>query len=200
MKNMTLAATILGVFFVGGLAVAGDCVTIQDGTMLNSTTGEVIETGYDQWGYNYQAQLFNGGYCDAYRDAVWCQPYTDIDLMMKWNSAWMSNMDCDLDGTLDRHFGYDSYIGSGAWLTNHQSGMVDVDGKMRKWTYFVKIVAAPADATATNGVWYNADGTEIGPQIWGEFAVIQEVSNDPSSGAHGILYKSPAGPGLGDLQ
>jgi hypothetical protein len=29
------------------------------------------------------------------------------------------------------------------------------------------------------------------------FAIIQEVSNDPSAGEHGILYKSPAGPGFG---
>jgi len=38
----------------------------------------------------------------------------------------------------------------------------------------VKIVAAPADATLVGGLWYAADGTEIGPAIWGEFATIQE--------------------------
>lgn len=65
---------------------------------------------------------------------------------MKWNDAWISNKDCDLDFKLDRHYGYDSYIGSGAWLTNHQSGKAEVNGKLRKWTYFIKIVAAPSDA------------------------------------------------------
>ena len=118
---------------------------------------------------------------------------------MKWNNAWLSTMDCDNDGNLDRHFGYSSYIGSGAWLTNHQAGKVDVNGKMRKWTYFIKIVAAPSDATVEDGTWYAADGTEIGPVIWGQFAIIQEVYNDPSSGAHGLLYKSPAGPGFGQF-
>jgi hypothetical protein len=71
---------------------------------------------------------------------------------------------------------------------------------MRKWTYFVKIVASPADATIVNDFWVGSAGIEIGPVIWGEFATVQEVSNDPSLGEHGILYKSPAGPGLGDLQ
>ena len=98
-----------------------ECTTIQDGTLLTSD-GEVITTGYDEWGYNYQAHMFNGGYCDAYRDAAWCQEWKEDYLIMKWNDAWLSNKDCDEDGLLDRHFGYDSYIGSGAWCTNHQWG------------------------------------------------------------------------------
>jgi len=123
--------------------------------------------------------------------------------MMKWNDAWISNKDCDGDGLLDRHYGFDSYIGSGAWLTNHQMGQ-EIDDEtgevLYTWSYFVKIVAAPADAEAVAGIWYAADGTEIGPVIWGEFAVIQEISNDPGAGQHGVLYKSPAGPGFGKYQ
>ena len=115
-------------------------------------------------------------------------------------AAWLDNKDCDNDNLLDRHFGYATYIGSGAWLTNHQSGKVDVNGKLRKWTYFIKIVAAPADATLDGGFWQTADGIEIGEEIWGQFAIVQEVLNDPSSGAHGILYKSPVGPGFGHIE
>lgn len=178
-------------------ALALECTTIQDGTLL-TTAGDVIETTYDQWGYNYQARIFNGGYCDAYRDAAWCQPYADVDLIMKWNDAWLSNKDCDDDELLDRYFGYDSYIGSDAWLTNHQSGYVEDDkGRLRKWTYFVKIIAAPADGYVQGGKWYTAGGTEIGPVIWGAFAIVEEVSNDPVNGLHGILYLSPTGPGFG---
>ena len=198
MKKMFTAVMALGLVVLISSYASAQCLTIQDGGLLASDD-TIITTGYDDWGYNYQAQMFNGGYCDAYRDAEWCQAYSDVDLMMKWNSAWLSNMDCNGDGLLDRHFGYDSYIGSGAWLTNHQSGKVEVNGKMRKWTYMVKIVAAPADAIVVDGFWFSADGIEIGPVIWGQFAIIQQVSNDPSNGEHGILYKSPAGPGLGDL-
>jgi hypothetical protein len=173
------------------------CTSIQDGTLLTSA-GDPITTGYDEWGYNYQAHMFNGTYCDAYRDADWCQAYKDDNLMMKWNDAWLSNKDCDTDGLLDRHLGFDSYIGSGAWLTNHMSGSYEGDdGETCKWTDFVKIVAAPSDATLVDGVWYGADGTEMGPEIWGEFAIVQEVYNDPCEGAHGLLYLSPDHAGLG---
>jgi len=174
-----------------------ECTTIQSGELLASD-GSVITTGYDDWGYNYQARMFNGYYCDAYRDAEWCQEWADVKLQMKWNDAWLSNMDCDDDGLLDRHLGFDSYIGSGAWVTNHQSGTyVDDDGNECKWSYFVKIVAAPADAELTDGVWYNSDGIEIGPEIWGQFAIIQQIENDPCAGLHGASYISPVGPGLG---
>jgi len=175
------------------------CVTIQDG-ILKAKTGETLTTGYDKYGYNYQAHIFNGRYCDV--DRVEGGPYDDIDLVMKWNDAWLSNKSCDTDLLLDRHYGYDSYIGSGAWCTNHQSGKVEVDGKLRKWTYFVKIVAAPVDAIKADGYWYT-DSTleiEIGPVIWGAFAIVQRISNDPSQGEHGILYKSLFSPGFGQYK
>jgi hypothetical protein len=176
---------------------AEQCTTIQSGELVASD-GSVIETGFDEWGYNYQARMFLGGYCDAYRDAAWCQPYKDVNLMMKWNDAWLSNKDCDDDGLLDRHYGFDSYIGSGAWLTNHQAGTYfDDDGKRCGWNYFVKIVAAPADATLSDGIWHAADGTEIGAEIWGEFAIIQQVENDACAGLHGVQYVSPDHPGFG---
>jgi len=171
--------------------------TIQSGTLLDSR-GEVITLGFDQWGYNYQGRMFNGLYCDAYRDAAWCQPYEDVKLSMKWNGTWLSNVDRDDDGLLDRHYGHASYIGSGAWLTNHQSGTYELDGKTIKWNYFVKIVAAPADATKTGGVWYAANGDEIGPVIWGAFAIVQQVENDPGSDIHGSQYVSPHRAGLGN--
>jgi hypothetical protein len=263
------------------------CTTIQSGNLVDST-GNAITTGYDEWGYNYQALMFNGRYCDS--DRVTGGDYCDVNLIMKWNDAWLSNKSCDGDNLLDRHYGFSSYIGSGAWLTNHQSGIyrslvgdwilefdylggkyvhdmtitddlfngtgtngvitwtvtvevignsvkmtikydppsvyyVDVHGIIAEdgtmsgtwenlsqsgtwksttgaaiscdWNYFVKIVAVPKDATLVGGVWHTADGTEIGPSIWGEFATIQEVSNDPCAGLHGVQYKSPAGPGLG---
>jgi hypothetical protein len=56
----------------------------------------------------------------------------------------------------------------------------------------VKIVAAPADAYTAGGIWYAADGTEIGPVIWGAFAIIQQVVS-----GEGATYVSPSGPGLG---
>ena len=232
---MKVAKVLLPVFCclllvaVSGAKKNDNCTTIQDGILTYSTghylEGEPLEVGYDIFGYNYQAHIFNGSYANAYlggygfppyegddeaylaenpdAESSWGWPFRDIKLQMKWNDAWLSNKDCDGDGLLDRHHGFDSYIGSGAWLTNHQSGEYELDGEHEsdgetiKWNYFVKIVAAPADATLDGGVWYAADGTEIGPVIWGSFAIIQQVENDPGLGVHGAQYVSPAGPGLG---
>ena len=118
---------------------------------------------------------------------------------MKWSDSWLSNKDCDGDGLLDSHLGYDTYIGSGAWLTNHWTyTYYDLDGNECEYDEFIKIIAVPADATSTGGIWYNVDGVEIGPVIWGQFAIIQEVVNDPCAGFEGVQYKSADHPGLGN--
>ena len=189
--------------------------TIQGGTVVYSVghylESEPLEVGFDAWGYNYQAHMFRGSYVNVYLGGAgfppyegdddaylaenpgaashWAWPYRDIQLVMKWNDAWISNIDHDSDGALDRHWGFTSYVGSSAWLTNHQSGWDDKDGH---WTYFTKIVAVPADAKKVEGVWYSADDTEIGPVIWGSFATIQDVES-----GLGATYVSPSGPGFG---
>lgn len=174
------------------------CTTIQSGEIVASN-GDKVEVGYDEYGYNYQAHMFNGRYCD-YDRVIGGDDYCDVDLQMKWNDAWLSNKDCDGDNLLDRHYGHDSYIGSGAWLTNHQAGEYEEEGKKCKWTYFVKIIAAPESATLKDGIWYNSEGEEIGPVLWGSFARVQSVYNDECAGEHGVEYLSPTGPGLGNLE
>ena len=202
MKKLLILLSCLALvltFSTQVIAGKDGCTRIQDGDIYTSD-GELIVLGYDEWGYNYQAHIFNGYYCDAYHDADWCQKWKDDKLTMKWNDAWLSNKDCDGDGLLDRHYGFDSYIGSGAWLTNHQSGTYECDGKECQWIYFVKIVAVPEDATLVAGIWYDAEGNEIGPEIWGSSAIIQSVYNDPCGGYHGVEYLSPVGPGLGKFK
>jgi hypothetical protein len=216
---------------VASLAAAD---TIKDGTILYSAGhylgGQPLKTGYDIFGYNYQAHMFNGSYANVYLGRDGFPPfegdvdaylaanpgaaskwywYPDVTLQMKWNDQWMSNQDLydnatfepGPDGKLDRHPGYDSYIGSGAWETNHQSGFdtMLINGKEKQvhWSYFVKIVAVPSDATLAGGYWYDGDGIEMGSAIWGSFARIQMVYNDPVAAAHGKMYVSPAGPGFG---
>lgn len=311
MKKFLMA--IVAIVAVFGLttkpvnAAKSACTTIQSGNLLNSL-GAVITTGYDQWGYNYQANMFNGKYCDAYHNDAWCQQFKDVNLMMKWNNAWLSNQDCDGDKLLDRHYGFASYINSGAWLTNHATGTYtstekfnwnvsgnwlldfaggtdnrefinlvqdaagnvtgefwwltggnfayggalvgtvsgdtlhldydrapilytgvfdgtiganvitagtfsDSNGNQLTWTAtgtsvkvydtctvsdFVKIVAAPIGATMVDENWVAADGSVIGPAIWGDFAVIQEIASDPC-GEYGVIdYMSPLRKGLGN--
>jgi hypothetical protein len=200
----SLTAIMMLVMFSGCgqgiMAVETEAVQTDDVQVI-----ELAKAGgaFDEYGYNYNAYMFKGSYFNSYArgaglpawdgdDEVyleanptavshWAWPYREVNLLMKWNEAWLSKDKV-------RHEGYDSYIGSGAWLTNHQSG----GEKKDHWTYFTKIVAAPADAVQDNGMWYTADGIEIGPVIWGSFATIQTVES-----GLGAIYISPAGPGLG---
>ncbi len=126
MRYLSAIVVMLAVTVFAFAAPPPSCATIQGGSITDSANN-IITTGYDQWGYNYQAMMFNGLYDNFSRPAV---PATEGDsLMMKWNDAWLSNKDCDGDGKLDRHFGYPTYRGSGAWLTNHMSGSYEQDGK-----------------------------------------------------------------------
>jgi len=186
------------------------CTTIQDGVLTYSAghylAGEILQVGFDDYGYNYQAHMFKGSYANAYLGGMgyppytgddatyladnpgavgtWVWPYRAWNLQMKWDDMWLANTDCNTDGKLDRHYGHTSYIGSGAWTTNHMS----LDG----YNYFAKFVAAPVDANLVSGYWYTSDGVEIGPVIWSDFAVVQEVES-----GSGALYVSPNGPGFG---
>jgi hypothetical protein len=196
MKKIILPLAIAVMFVIAAVANAAGkysaCTTVQD-NVLTTSDGYPIGPGFDDWGYNYGAFKFQSIYCDAYHQAAWCQGYNEVYLAMQWNDAWISSRDCDNDGALDRHRGYASYRGSGAWLTNHMWGD-DGDGI---WVYFTKIVAAPLDATAIGGVWYDASGKEIGPVIWGEFAILLEMESGAAHQGRAILYKSPSGPGFG---
>jgi hypothetical protein len=280
------------------------CATIQGGA-ITDVNNNPITVGYDKWGYNYQANMFNGWYDNNTRT----EPLVTSgdSLMMKWNDAWLSSKDCDNNGKLDRHYGFSSYRGSGAWLTNHASGTYqkgwDVSGTWNfdldstrwpgtyskimtivqdpsgnitgtggnvpsgqtwnvtgnvtgdsihfslsyeapmagyvanfvgtfqpdgsmigtwsdvtygdsgpwhstsgiatnqtcEWSDFVKIVAVPLSSIITEGKWNTAEGTEIGPAIWGDFAIIQEISSNPCGKDLDLLnYKSKLRAGLGN--
>ncbi len=195
-----VASWIFASVFTMGTAYAQSCNDIQSG-LITAGDGTVLATGFDEFGYDYQAHMFNGPYDCFSRNAAACAGADpDFELIMKWNDAWLSNRDCDGDGKLDRHLGFASYQGSGAWLTNHQSGVVWVDGKLKRWTYFSKIVAVPADAVLSGASYYTAQGELIGAALWDSFAVVEQIYNDPSHGAHGVLYKAAVPPGFGTFQ
>ena len=216
MKKFTILGVVTWVILVlvatvPVMAGGNDCTGIQDGQLTYSDghylAGEPLEMGYDIFGYNYQAHMFNGYYANSYlgKDSFppyegdaeaylaenpgaatkWYWPYRDVHLIMKWSDIWLSNKDCSGDGKLDR--GGPEDIGSaadGAWLTNHQRGIDDAG----KWTYYVKIVCPPGGVVDVDP----ADGTDDNtgaPVIWGGFIVLQEVS----SGVGATNYTQPVG-------
>ena len=165
-------------------ALQADCATIQDGTITDSA-GNPVTVGNDQYGYNYQSHMFNGTYDGSDRNldgTYWGSTgdYVNDKLMMKWSDDWTANKDCNGDGKLDR--GANANGISQGWLTNHIEGDYDSDGNGTQdahYTYFVKIV------------WVG-----LGGSLWGQYEIIQEVSNDPVGGLHGVQFK-PVRPGLG---
>ena len=151
------------------------CATIPSG-LITDSVGNPIKVGYDIYGYNYQAHMFNGTYDSSDRNldgTYWglTADWVDDKLMMKWSDPWLANVDCNSDGKLDRGLidGVSDGISKG-WLTNHWVGDDDHD------TEFVKIV------------W-----TGPGSSLWGQYSIIQEVFS--SEGA--TKYATP-GFGLND--
>lgn len=155
-----------------------DCASIQSGTITDSN-GNTLSTGFDKYGYNYQAHLFNGYVGNYSRPAV---PVTSGDkLIMKWSDSWLANVDCNGDGKLDRGL-VDGVVNgtSMGWLTNDYVGSyVDANGVTQHYTDFVKIV------------WVGPGG-----DLWGQYTILQEVYNDPAGGYNGLLSKLSA-PGFG---
>lgn len=161
------------------------CENIQSGN-ITDTAGNPLSTGYDDFGYNYQSHMFNGTYDGADRvmdGAYWGQTgdFVDDKLIMKWSDEWLSNLDCNGDGKLDRGL-VKGVVGgtSKGWLTNQIEGdYTDSEGVNRNYTYFAKIV------------W-----TGPGSPLWGQYTTVQEIENDPFNGTKGLQVKLGA-PGFG---
>ena len=63
------------------------------------------------------------------------------------------------------------------WLRTTQSGTcVDETGGLQTWTMSDTIILVPDHAVLMDDyVWYDADNTEIGPLIWGRYALLESV-------------------------
>ncbi|WP_252743333.1 hypothetical protein [Thermococcus alcaliphilus] len=84
MKKATCVFAVFLVFMGGALVSAG---------------------GFDEFGYNYKARLFNGwyGYYDRSIEGGWVSGTGDAWLIMKWSKDWIPMEDEPV----------------GAWVTNH---------------------------------------------------------------------------------
>lgn len=196
MKKIFLAVSVAAicVLFMQDVSLAqSSCNTIKSG-LITDTKGNLITMGYDKYGYNYQAHMFNGFSINYTRPSV---PFTDglEKLIMKWSDEWLANADCNGDGKLDRGLISAGVPPSGVskgWLTNHYEGDYwGDDGELHHYTYFAKIVwVGPAPSIGPDP-WGDS-------RIWGVYAIIEEVNNDPYGGFHGINKATMARPlGLG---
>jgi len=133
--------------------------------------------GFDQFGYNRTARVFNGpvsGWCLNRGLPVDCMGiYSNDKLVMKWNAEWDRG---NAEGWLKPP--YD------AWEDNEWNGMFP-GGSGAVWHYKIKWDAG----CAQNGI-PSMGGTVY--CLWGQFATIMDQGVDPSMGpghiwfAHGI--------------
>jgi hypothetical protein len=156
------------------VAQARECARIKDGTITDNA-GNPIKLGYDEFGYNYQARIFNGTYdtSDRVADGKYfgaTVDYADDSLIMKWSDDWLSNQDCNGDNKLDRGPAGTSQ----GWLTNQVEGDYVNGDDLSHYTLFTKIVYDPNCSTSLNGC------------LWGTYTVIEDVYNDPDGGYHGV--------------
>lgn len=134
-------------------------------------------TGFDSYGYNDTARIFNGtGESWSLAKGLpadYLGVYANDKLVMKWNAEWdRGNVENWTNGPYD------------AWENNEWNGMVP-GGSGAVWKYKI--------------VWvgdYNADPSLIpegGYGIWGQFAVLMDQGKDPSYGP-GHLWFAHAKP------
>lgn len=159
------------------------CRKIEDGGIYTRAKtgdglGDEIIMGFDAFGYNYQAHKFQGFAPNASRIAP---PVTEgnVYLKMKWNETYVSNKDCNGDHHLDQHYGYDSYYGTDAWLTNmYKWSYIGDDGEVHWVHWFLKATAKPYEGF---------DCASIGAAIYNShFCWVKNEYRDPYGGSQGL--------------
>jgi len=134
-------------------------------------------TGFDQFGYNRTARIFNG------TGSTWCREqgksesclgeYSPDKLIMKWNAEW--------DRGNDEDWANPPYY---AWENNEWNGMKDGSGEV--WHYkIVWVGPCGADSTLLE------DG---GYCLWGQFEVLSDHGKD-SDGHLWLTHAIPNGYG-----
>ncbi len=127
------------------------------GAIVNQRTGFLVlaKSGFDEFGYNYQARLFTGAAdgVDRVRDGkLWGDAtYAKDKLVMKWSKAWN-----------DARFGTSAWT-CDAWTDNEWNGKAP-GGSGEVWHY--KIVWVGPELR-NSSCWRPG-----GYAIWGQFEVI----------------------------
>jgi len=125
----------------------------------------LVQGGFDEFGYNYNARIFVGpadGVDRTLDGTVWGDPLYGADLLvMKWSRAWD-----------DARFHGGEWTPE-AWCSNEWNGMVP-EGSGEVWHYMIVWVGLELEASP---FW-----REGGYPIWGQFEVI--LSQGSIDGEH----------------
>ena len=146
--------------------------------LLLAVAPALAKGGFDQYGYNYGARLFNGPADGVDRNldgTYWGSTlYANDHLVMKWSKGWDA-----------ARFGGAAW-GPDAWCTNHWNGRVP-GGSGENWHYKIIWVGSGLEDSP-----YWRDG---GYPIWGQFEVIFSHGTTPD-GHFWETHATPSGLGI----
>lgn len=130
------------------LGIILGCVVILVGMMVGPG---MAKGGFDEYGYNYNARIFNGLAENWFRQQIGVPAWQEGDpyeygawgpahLVMKWDKLWDNARfgPDDIKGSGD-----ESKWASGAWCTNHWRWTDPDTGEV--WVWYYRIVVAPLD-------------------------------------------------------
>ena len=140
--------------------------------------------GFDQFGYNYQANIFVGtglSWCQqkGFTDVAQCNrilggPYSYDNLVMKWSPAWDAARFFNQPWTCD------------AWIDNEWNGNVP-GGSGYSEHYKIVWVGPTLQASSC---WRPG-----GYPVWGEFEVVFDQGMSPTDGHLWYAHATPNGYG-----
>ena len=222
MKTFKIFTVLLIVLFMFSCQENYVEESMADMELKSGNSGNDKLTGFDEWGFNWNAQQFHGYTINMllgdhyfmgwphYQQHVYNGegkefwemlvskyeyfPYLipedllDSKLVAIWN-----------DGLISKNGEYppNGWMDSDAWIVFNYSGKVG----NKSWKSMRKLVAAKSTDELIDGLWYNAEGDEIGMKsvFWDDLIVIQVANNGdvPPFPFFYHDYNSPSGAGYG---
>lgn len=167
-KNGWKKIILTSLIILGILALTG-FVFISTGLVLLNNKG-----------YNYKTHSYKGSWCDYTKEESTCISFPNMSINVKWNDDYMTSKPNEL-GEYERHVGYDSYVGSNAWITRRIYGKY-YDENLEKeceWNRKWKYSAVPSEAILDGRTWYDESGNEIGRETGEDgMMLIMKIDNN----------------------
>lgn len=174
-KTKFLSLPYLVIFLFGVFVGIVLMILLNKGNVLGEKTAD---KGFDEFGYNYSARIFNGSADGVDRNLdgkVWGDPaYANDHLVMKWSKGW------------DEARFHSGTWGPEAWEDNEWNGKKP-GGSGETWHYKIIWVGPELE---TSSYW-----REGGYPIWGQFEVIFSHGTDANE-HFWEAHASPAGYGM----
>lgn len=227
-KFILLLVIITGLFFL--ISCEKETVTepVNDITLKNNSAKTDSKlTGFDQWGYNWQAHQFNGYLINAmfgdelYPDAPWYkkEPPFNGDVLayeeshpevLEYDFWQYGDMELVMhwnEAMISRDGVYqEPILDSDGWITFHyRKGEGD-----KRWSQFQKFVCAKSTdykeiyfyddkGNPVFGEWFSKDDKSIGWYYqWPDRILIQVVNTGNLPEGFLPTFRGPLGPGIGN--